>query len=98
MVRFFCDDSSGGNEREEKMEGEDRSNHVMASRVVSSPPQLSLLLPVARVWSPRLAAVCCFLLPEIGMWRESMKMKVRHGYNLNRNVDCEYRLKICSHR
>lgn len=52
--------------------------------------RLLLLVPVAWVWSPRLGQLsAASVLSEIQMWRESVKMKVTCGYNINRNVGCE---------
>ena len=61
--------------------------------------QLLLLLPVAWIWSLRLGQLSAApIFPEIRMWRESVMLKVKCGYNINRSVDSEYRLKICHHR
>lgn len=67
------------------------------SSLLPCPPLL--LLPIAWVWSLRLGQLSApSPLPEIWMWRESVKLKVKCAYNVNRNVDCEYRLKICGYR
>lgn len=69
------------------------------SLTICSPPWLLLPLPVAYIWSLRLGQLSAIsILPEIQKWGRSVKMKVKCGYNINRNVDCEYRLKICDCR
>lgn len=65
----------------------------------SAPPQLLPSLPVAHIWSVRLDQLSTIsILPEIQRWAGSVRRKVKCGYNINRNVDCEYRLKICGCR
>lgn len=78
--------------------GKNKAETVSDGLRLSAPPSSIASTCCLYLLSQIRPAICNFHSPWDTEWGRSVKTKVKCGYNINRNVDCEYRLKICSCR